>query len=287
MEKLNNNIIKSRNLIRFLYNPKKYISDLIIYHSNRIVRKLLNSEFFYTIDNFLPQDIFIVGYPKSGNTWMQSLISGLIYGIDTRYLPDKLAQEIVPDVHARKIYKRFGNINFFKSHHLPKPEYKNVIYLVRDGRDALVSYFHFNMKLGIQTSLEEMVKEGKGLYPSKWHEHVEAWLQNPYKSNMLIVKYEDLLKNAVYELQRVCEFINIERDTDLIERVVKGNDFANMKKKAEKYGGLGHKNWLNEKGKDFFRSGKSGTYKNDLPDHLIEYINHEAEYALRYFNYIK
>ena len=29
-----------------------------------------------------PEDIFIVGYPKSGNTWFQNLISGIVYVTD-------------------------------------------------------------------------------------------------------------------------------------------------------------------------------------------------------------
>ena len=30
-------------------------------------------------------DIFVVGYPKSGNTWVQYLIAGVVFGVDTRF----------------------------------------------------------------------------------------------------------------------------------------------------------------------------------------------------------
>ena len=30
------------------------------------------------------EDIFIVGYPKSGNTWFQNLVVGAVYGMDPR-----------------------------------------------------------------------------------------------------------------------------------------------------------------------------------------------------------
>src|SRR5438067_12223108 len=54
-----------------------------------------------------PQDIFIAGYPKSGNTWFQNLIASLIYGVATELAPDALIQELVPDVHHKRYYRRF------------------------------------------------------------------------------------------------------------------------------------------------------------------------------------
>src|SRR5579862_9101604 len=96
-----------------------------------------------SITDFDPKDIFVVAYPKSGVTWMQYLLAGLIFGIDARHAHDSLVQDLVPDVHQRTFYRRHMTPTFFKTHHLPQPEYRRVIYLVRDGRDVMVSYFHF------------------------------------------------------------------------------------------------------------------------------------------------
>ena len=82
-----------------------------------------------------PEDVFIVGYPRTGNTWFQNLVSGVVFGADPELTPDSVIQELVPDVHAKQYYKRFGTPTFFKSHDLPAPEHKRVIYLLRDGRD--------------------------------------------------------------------------------------------------------------------------------------------------------
>jgi Sulfotransferase domain len=108
------------------------------------------------------EDIFIVGYPRSGNTWMQYLIAGAILDLNPRLAPDSLVQSLVPDVHATRFYKRFGTPTFFKTHHLPQSEYRRVLYLVRDGRDVMVSYFHYLAALAEAPDFLALVKTGQG-----------------------------------------------------------------------------------------------------------------------------
>ena len=91
----------------------------------------------HPIDQTGAQDVFIVGYPKSGNTWYQNLVSGLVFGCNPAVTSDHVIQELVPDVHSKKFFRRFGDRAFFKSHHLPRREYRHVVYLLRDGRDAM------------------------------------------------------------------------------------------------------------------------------------------------------
>ncbi|MCX7411931.1 MAG: sulfotransferase domain-containing protein, partial [Planctomycetia bacterium] len=50
---------------------------------------------FVRMGDFSPNDIFIAGYPKSGNSWMQVLVSCITYGIDPDTSPDSLVQELV------------------------------------------------------------------------------------------------------------------------------------------------------------------------------------------------
>src|SRR5438093_1486020 len=87
------------------------------------------------IGEYEADDIFVVGYPKSGHTWFQNLLVGIVYGMDNRYAPDSLIQDLVPDVHYKKYYRRYMRPMFFKSHMFPTQQYKRVVYLLRDGRD--------------------------------------------------------------------------------------------------------------------------------------------------------
>src|ERR1700736_1114533 len=159
------------------------------------------------IDQRDSQDIFIAGYPKSGNTWVQNLVAAVVFGVDPQLAPDNLIQDLVPDVHSCRYYRRYSTPTYFKTHDLPRPEYRRVIYLLRDGRDVMVSYYHHLRALnGDGIDFQEIVRTGKHLTPSKWHEHVNAWRSNPFEAEMLTVKYEDLLENPIQELRRVCHF---------------------------------------------------------------------------------
>ena len=121
---------------------------------------------FTLISDLDPQDIFIAGYPKSGNSWFQELIAGVVYGVMPEFSLPALVHELVPDVHFKAFYQRFNTPMFFKTHSLPRPEYKRVVYLLRDGRDAMVSYFHHSSAVGRKPpSLLRMVQDGPELGP--------------------------------------------------------------------------------------------------------------------------
>ena len=175
------------------------------------------------ISQFNEEDVFIVGYPRSGHTWFQNIVVSLIYGLDPKHTPDSLVQDLVPDVHYKRYYKRYGTPMFFKSHHLPVSQYRRVVYLLRDGRDVMVSYWHYLSAIQHKNiDFLEMIQSGYGLFPCKWHEHVDTWLSNPYSTAMMVIKYEDLKRNAARELSRVCVFMGIEREESLLQQVPMG-----------------------------------------------------------------
>ncbi len=262
------------------------------YKSRQLIKKKVNAKFFQMLSdqNFQliseshPDDIFIAGYPKSGNTWVQNLIAGVIYGIDTALLPDKLTQELVPDVHAKPTYKRFSSVTFFKTHDVPKPKMKRVIHLIRDGRDVISSYYAMNKALKIDVTLDKMIKDGTSLYPCKWHEHTRQWLNNPYDADLFVLKYEDLINEPFQSLKNLLNYFNIERSDEIIIKSIEGNSFKEMQRKEEKYGWY-NQNW--DKNEKFIRKGKIGSYKTEIPKDLITYFENEAQSELRNFYYIK
>jgi hypothetical protein len=224
------------------------------------------------INDHRADDIFVVGFPKSGNTWVQYLLAGLLCGLDAKRCSDVLIQEIVPDIYDRAGYRRHTQPMFFKSHDLPRPDYRRVIYLLRDGRDAMVSYFHHYNALFPGMDFATLVRTAPDL-PARWHEHVEAWLANPHGAELLIVKYEELLRDPVAQLRRICTFANIEADDARLVHASNAASFANMKLR-EKRLGWDHPTW--PKDKAFVRRGTVGSYHDEMPPEILALFHVEA-----------
>lgn len=252
-----------------------------------LTQKINNSICFwgYTpIQNTLEEDIWIVGYPKSGNTWMQNILAGLVYGIDPSGTPDRLIQELVPDIYQHAYYQRWQSPMLFKSHQLPQVKYRKVIYLVRDGRDVMASLYRYLQALKGDSIDFIKVMEGEYMPPfGKWHEHVNSWIANPYNAEMIIIKYENLLTNPEKEISSLSQFLELDTTHSQIERVIEQTQFQKLKAKENKWG-MAYNNW--PKGKSFFRQGKSGSYKNELTDDLEERFINMSHAALKKFSYI-
>jgi hypothetical protein len=232
-----------------------------------------------------PGDIFIVGYPKSGNTWMQNLICGAIYGINPAFAEDSLVQDLVPDVHAKSFFRRYREHMFFKSHSLPRPEYRRVIYLLRDGQDVMVSYHH-HLQAARRGSIDflDMVENGTGLFPCHWHEHVQAWSTNPHQAEILTVRYEDLKSDPHAELERICAFAGELRDHDQLRMAAQNSSFSAMRLKEERSGWDAARNWPRER--RFVRRGKVGSYRDEMPTEVRVAFLRQARETLEKFGYL-
>ena len=232
---------------------------------------------------FSEEDVFIVGYPKSGNTWFQDIVAGLAFGALPEFIPPLLVQDLVPDVFAAPHYKRYATPMFFKSHALPTPDYKRVVYLLRDGRDAMVSYYHHLAAVEKEKiDFLEAVQTGKYFFPCKWHEHVQTWLDNPFGAKMIVIKYEDLKKNSAYELRRFCDFVELKRSPEFVQMIVEGTTFEKMRDKEIKQG-VGDSQW--PKDKTFRRRGSVGSYKDEMPAEVLSAFLKDSGDTLRRCGY--
>ncbi len=229
------------------------------------------------------RDVYVVAFPRSGITWFQNILAGVVYGIDPEYAPDSLIQSLVPDVLAKDFYRRYTTPMFFKSHYLPRPDYKRVVYLLRDGRDVMVSLYHFKKaETGKAPDFLWLVRFRQGL-SMKWHEHVEAWLSNPYGADMIVIRYEDLKSDPLEQLRRFCAFVGIDRPDSFLRDVILKASFEKMREKEVKYGmDIVHLH----PGNFFARRGDVGSYLDEMPKDVLEVFLREAGETLRKCGYL-
>jgi len=254
------------------------------YINERVHRILRSTDHVFPIEETDPDDIFIVGYPKSGHTWFQNLVAGVVYGADPEHLPDRVVQDLIPDLHRKLYYKRYQKPMFFKSHNLPHPSCRRVIYILRDGRDVMVSYYHFLQAIhGKEIDFQELICNKNGYTHHKWHEHVEAWMQNPFDAQIIIIKYEDLKRDPVCELRRFCDFVGLSREDTWLEFVARKAQFETMQRKEQRYG------WDNPKwpgDKFFVRRGAVGSHKDEMPPDVLDMFVRDAHGTLAKFGYL-
>jgi len=260
-----------------------------LYRSIRPVLSSLEAGIIGAITHQIPitqradQDVYIVGYPRSGTTWFRNLMMGVIYGIDLDFSTPKMMEDLVPEIENKRYYTRYDTPMYFNTRSLPRPEFRRVVYLLRDGRDVMVSHWHILLtRSGKQIDFMGLV-DGR-LLKQKWSDHVDAWLANPYNSVMIVIKYEDLLINPVRELRRFCNFFGIEREDSLLIQAAEKATFAKMRLKETRY------KWQPEFGAPgspyFIRRGEIGSYKDEMPPDVLAAYLESSGSTLRKCGYL-
>jgi hypothetical protein len=241
----------------------------------------IDNRLFFKMGNFVENDIFVCGWPKSGNTWMQRICVCLYFGVDPEMTTDQLGQSLQPDVHANKYYKRFITPMLFKSHFPPQKNYRRVIHLVRDGRDACLSYWHMLKKNNPEISLESIFLSDAKTFALSWAEHSREWIKNPYSADKIVVRYEDLIDNPIEVLQQVSSFLGVDRSVSQMQHIVDKLSIDKMRTMSYQHGWHGESPMLN----DFFRRGKKKSYVDEVPSEIINKFENKYMDILKYFKY--
>ncbi|MFT6417556.1 MAG: hypothetical protein ACJARZ_002924 [Dokdonia sp.] len=266
---------------------KKYIKSFILKDpaSKDIIPRSVT---FYggitPISETRAEDVFIVGFPKSGNTLMQHILAHLYFGFNEQ-TNRTLINMATSDVYASSHYHRFDAVSFFKSHELPQPSYQRVIYILRDGREALLSYYHMLQNMGKPIDLNALYAGDVKLFGALWHEHIDQWEANPYQADILFVKYEDLLENKIKELERICAFLNIERSTEALEKVADLSSLEHMKFLEKQEDWKAMKSGKFKSGKNFVRKGSKNSYLEEVDPKLIKTFEAMSQATLKKHKY--
>lgn len=170
----------------------------------------------------LPDDVFLVSYPRSGNTWMRYLLANLLQ--PTRKWHISNIGAVVPDIYEGipSDYLE-SKPRILKSHEPFREEYPRVIYLYRDGRDVSVSLYDFYTKLrGYQKEFRAFLIEmlaGELPYGA-WHDHVSSWLFRDREPPVLAVSYEELCDDTQGTMGVVGRYLGLTWSRNEIESAV-------------------------------------------------------------------
>ena len=261
------------------------------------IREIHTNHFNSTIWNDFPfrdDDIIIATYAKSGTTWVQQIVSQLIFngqaGLPVADMSPWMDLRIPPIPVKMQIVEAQEHRRFLKTHlpvdalvFSPKAKY---IYIGRDGRDVLWSLFNHHSTANEKwydalNNAPDLVgppmekPEGDIVeyfhnwldndgYPfwSQW-ENVSSWWAIRDLPNVYLVHFSNLKKDMPGEIKKIAAFLEIPIDESKWDAILEHCSFNYMKKHATASVPLGGIFW--EGGaKTFIHKGEIGRWKDVL-----------------------
>ena len=262
-------------------------------------REIHNHHFDSTVWNefkFRDDDIVIATYAKSGTTWVQQIVSQLMFngaeGIDVAEMSPWLDLRIPPKEIKLPAVEAQTHRRFLKTH-LPvdalvfshKAKY---IYIARDGRDVVWSFYNHHANANdawyealndtpgrvgppIERPTDDIVQyfrdwldnDGYPMWP--FWENVRTWWEIRHMPNVHVIHFEALKRDMPKEIRGIADFLDIEIDDSRWDAILKHCSFDYMKANASKSVPLGGIFW-DGGAETFIHKGVNGRWRDVLPE---------------------
>lgn len=174
--------------------------------------------------------IYVVGYPRSGNTWVSRLLGDVLNSPVEGFLSAKpIATEgqerdgmfVVRQLHLRPVYHDIEGGLTANEICVPKMGSQKIVLVIRDPRDVAVSVMYYWNLPDIKTAITVM---GEGVHPLKgigaWTNFVQEWEDaSKYMLVPTTTFYENLIWHGSMELSNILHGIGVvnidEEDMEL------------------------------------------------------------------------
>jgi len=237
------------------------------------------------------KDVWIVTYPRSGTTWTQEILWNIRNGVNVEkskkididlkfdFLDMDFLDEIDSDGNTDTAMSKFGKERNIKTHLpfslLPKDllEKAKVVYVGRNPKDVVVSYFH-HQRLVKSSSPDLEFKDFVGLFMAELIKEdpyagniKEAWMKRDHP-NLLFLWYEDMKRDLPAALRTISAFLGKPLTEEDINTLADHVSIDNMKKNPAVNHKDRHEKGVFLAGESFVRSGISGGWTKYFSEEL-------------------
>lgn len=167
--------------------------------------------------------------------------------------------------HLCKLHDRYKAALF------PPEATAGTVYIVRDPRDVAPSLAH-HMNLSLDDAItfmgdaQAMLGVFKAHWNNKmpqrlgrWSDHAASWLEG-HTSPLLLLRYEDMLRDTAGETCRLARFLGLPDDPATVDRVVDTCRFDRLQQRERETGFAERLDHMDR----FFRQGEAGAWRRTL-----------------------
>ena len=231
-------------------------------------------------------DVYVVSYPRSGNTWTRFLLGNLLHPNEPATFSNIESRVAEIYFNPDHVLRRLPRPRLLKSHEAFHPNYPRVICIVRDPRDVAVSFYHHNVKARnlpdtypMDEFVPRFIRAEFDPWWGSWGDNVMSWIaMRDGKSNFLLVRYEDMKQDPERELGKIARFLqearfpNIDASAERLAQAVERSSPERMREleraEASQYAQLKQ----TRQDKPFVRSAKAGGWKSVLSPSSVQCI---------------
>ena len=245
-------------------------------------------------------DVYLVGHPKSGNTWLAYMLGIVLNAEKHDEVTLANISQYVPNIHNHdeKIaeFNHLDSPRVFRNESPVFPDlYPKTIYIVRDPRAVLLSYYHHSQhatkqpQRTLEVCIDEMLEYGciKSWEPAlmRWDTQVMQWLKRSESQPVKVIRYEDLVEDRRDNFKDVIDFAGISCDENLLSLAVEKGEFKSMQKDEMQHGAESYPGEKGSKGY-FVRKGKIDSWKKEMSGDIISKIENKYHATMKTLAYL-
>lgn len=239
-------------------------------------------------------DVVVATPPKCGTTWTQAIVCTLIHGSPD--LPDRLG-ELAPWLDcAFKDQVALAAVLDAQTHRRCIKSHAPLDGIKWDPRVAYFGVYrhpvdaHFSMRKHVEKAKPGAMAEVRARYPEDVGRAFEMFVEDPspdgtaddmsldgivrhYRSflaaadrpNVHLLHYADLTRDLAGQIKRVAEILGITHAPEVMDRIVEGARFENMKSDESK-SPASRVGTIFREGENFFDSGTSRKWEGQISE---------------------